>query len=108
MIRRDKVRQAVSWAKVGQIGIYASYQLEHQEPKQKPLFDFELIDSLRRLVLEGEVGWENYFRQCSVEPYKVYYEDLAISYESKTIEVLELLGLTAPKGFKIEDLPVKK
>ena len=108
MIRRDKVRQAVSWAKAGQTGIYASYQLERQEPKQKPFFDFELIDNLHHLVLEGEAGWENHFGQCSLEPYKVYYEDLVVSYESKTIEVLEFLGLAAPKEFKIEDLPVKK
>jgi len=108
MIRRDKVRQAVSWAKAAQTGIYASYQLERQKPKQKPIFDFNLLDNLHQLILEGEAGWEDYFRQSSIEPHKIYYEDLAVSLEAETFEVIELLGLTVPKGLKIDNLPIIK
>lgn len=108
MIRRDKVRQAVSWAKAGQTGIYASHQAERQKPRQEAVFDFRLIDNLHRLILEGEAGWQNYFRECGASPFTVFYEDLAACLEVKTIEVLEYLGLGAPKDFRIENLPLTR
>jgi LPS sulfotransferase NodH len=108
IIRRDKVRQAVSWAKAGQTDIWASHQLEHGKPKQKPAFDFQMIDGLYNLILKGESGWAQYFNDCGIEPFKLYYEDLAESYESKTIEVLKYLGITVPGNLKICEVPVQK
>lgn len=108
MIRRDNVRQAISWAKAIQTGIYASYQLENQKPRRKPAFDFRLIDNLHKVILQGEIGWANYFRQCDIDPFKVFYEDLAAGRESKTIEVLGYLGLEAPRDLKLNKLPLEK
>lgn len=108
MIRRDNVRQAVSWAKAIQTGIYASYQIEYQKPRQKPTFDFRLIDNLLNVILQGELGWANYFRQCGVEPFKVFYEDFTASCESKTADVLRHLGLDVPSDLKIGKLALQK
>jgi LPS sulfotransferase NodH len=55
--RRDKVRQAVSWAKAAQTDIYAVSKGKMPEPKHEPEFDFAFIDQLYQLVLEGETGW---------------------------------------------------
>jgi len=108
MIRRDKVRQAVSWAKAGQTDIWASHQLEHRKPKQEPVFDYQMIDGLHRLILKGESGWARYFNDCGIEPFKLFYEDLAESYESMTIEVLQYLGVKVPDNLKIGEVSVKK
>jgi LPS sulfotransferase NodH len=48
--RRDRVRQAVSWAKAAQTGIFSSVQARDQEARQKPEFDFTFINNLHRLV----------------------------------------------------------
>lgn len=91
--RADTVRQAVSWALAAQTNIYSARQLEHRTPEQQPRYDFELIDNLHRLVLEGEAGWRAHFDDCGVEPLRVVYEDLVDDYEGTALRVLDFLGL---------------
>ena len=50
MVRRDKVRQAVSWAKAAQTDIYARSKGEAPVPKQEPAFDFAFIDQLYKYL----------------------------------------------------------
>ena len=54
IVRRDKVRQAVSWAKAGQTDVYSWYKGETAVPKREATFDFEFIDLLYNLILEGK------------------------------------------------------
>lgn len=93
LIRRDKLRQAVSWAKAGQTGIYHIRRGETARPQQKPQFDFTFIDNLTRLVMEGEAGWRAFFSECGVQPLEITYEDFVDSYESTVRRVLEYLGI---------------
>jgi LPS sulfotransferase NodH len=95
--RNDQVRQAVSWAVAAQTNIYSAAQLEHRIPEQQPRYDFELIDNLHRLVLEGEAGWRAHFDDCGVEPLRVVYEDLVDDYEGTAVRVLGFLGLSPLK-----------
>ena len=91
--RADTVRQAVSWAMAAQTNIYSASQMEHRIPERQPRYDFELIDNLHRLVLEGEAGWRAHFDNCGVEPLRVVYEDLVDDYEGTVLRVLDYLGL---------------
>jgi LPS sulfotransferase NodH len=98
IVRRDKVRQAVSWAKAGQTDVYAWPKGEMPIPKREPTFDFEFIDQLHNLVLEGEAGWQSFFEACGVQPFRVAYEDLVEAYESTALRVLEYLHVPYPKN----------
>jgi LPS sulfotransferase NodH len=53
--RRDRVRQAVSWALAAQTGHFASHQAI-EAPAMEPRFDLDLLDGLYRLISEGCQG----------------------------------------------------
>lgn len=106
--RRDRVRQAVSWAKAVQTGIYASYEIGQRVPKQKPRFDFTFIDNLNRLVREGEVGWQTHFKKCGAKFVEVFYEDLVADLDGTLGQLLPQFGLAKSVKLGIEKLPVKK
>src|SRR5215212_8644928 len=61
IVRRDKIRQAVSWAKAGQTNVYAWPKGDTPVSKREPKFDFEFIDLLYDLIVEGEAGWQSFF-----------------------------------------------
>jgi len=92
LVRRDKVRQAVSWAKAAQTDVWYVRQGESTAPKQEPVFDFTFVDNLHRLVLEGEAGWQDFFEESGVQPLKVVYEELVDAYEATALRVLRYLG----------------
>jgi len=92
--RRDKVRQAVSWALAAQTNIYASFQLQSCKPLQEPEFDFQLIDNLHGLITEGEAGWEEHFVRSGVDPLRIVYEELAADYEGTARRALAFLDVT--------------
>ena len=99
MVREDKVRQAVSWTIAAQTGIYAAWQAEVQPPIQQPVYDFEQIDLLHRLVLEGEAGWDKFFTENQIRPMKVVYEELVEAYEETGLRILDFLGVPYPHDF---------
>lgn len=96
MIRNDKVRQAVSWAMAAQTGFYAAWQADVQASKQEPVYDFEQIDLLYKLILEGEAGWNSFFERNNITPMKVIYEELVDAYEETGLRILDFLGMSYP------------
>ncbi len=97
MLRRDKVRQAVSWARAGQTDVYARRKGENPLPRQEAHFDFAFIDLLHDLILEGETGWRAFFAEAGVQPFQVIYEELVEDYESTALRILEALKISHPK-----------
>ncbi len=94
IVRKDTVRQAVSWARAGQTGVYACHKGESPVPKQEPRFDFAFIDQLYHLILKGEAGWQHFFAECGVQPFRVQYEELVQAYESTALRILAYLGIS--------------
>lgn len=74
--RRDRVAQAVSWARAAQDGVWAVPLDEAPCPVGEPAYDAELIGNLVRLIGEGEEEWRRVFAELEVEPCPVVYEDL--------------------------------
>lgn len=76
---------------------YAGYaaRIEDQlRPSQRSLsFDFEQIAYLESQIRKQEEGWEAYFAQSAIEPFRVVYEEFADSYEQTALRVLEFLGV---------------
>ena len=108
IVRRNKVRQAVSWAIAAQTGIYAKWQEEFRQPLQEPVFDFDQIDDLHDLILEGEAGWQNYFESNQIEPFKVYFEDLVEAYEGTGKKILDSLDVPYPDNLAFGQRKMKK
>jgi LPS sulfotransferase NodH len=108
IVRREKVRQAVSWAKAVQTDIYAWTKGKVPVPKQEPAFDFAFIDQLYKLVLEGEAGWQNFFEACGVQPFTVVYEELVESFEPTAIRILEYLKIPYPKDLVFGERRLQK
>ena len=102
--RRDRVRQAVSWALAGQTGHYSSSQVASQSALKEPSFDIEFLDGLYRLIGESQTGWSEFFQHHQLEPLRLYYEDIAADLEGSTREVLAWLGIPAPKSFDLSNL----
>ncbi|MGB8982766.1 MAG: Stf0 family sulfotransferase [Anaerolineales bacterium] len=97
IVRRDKVRQAVSWARAGQTNVYA--RVKGASPvtaTREPVFDFTFIDNLYNLVLEGEAGWQSFFEASDVQPFKVIYEELVEAYEPTALAILDYLKVPYP------------
>jgi LPS sulfotransferase NodH len=108
MIRRDKVRQAVSWAKAAQTDVYAWSQGDPPAPKREPSFDFEFVDQLYNLIIEGEAGWRTFFETCGVRPFRVEYEELVKAYEPTALRILEYMKIPYPKNLVFGERRLRK
>jgi LPS sulfotransferase NodH len=94
IVRRDTVRQAVSWARAldsdawWQVdGDSTANAAEQWDP------DFEKIEVLQELLAEGERGWRGFFAAGGVAPVEVVYEDLVAEYAPTVRHVLDQLGI---------------
>ncbi len=102
--RRDRVRQAVSWALAGQTNHWSSSQAASQPVLKEPSFDIEFLDGLYRLIGESQTGWANFFQQHHLEPLRLYYEDIVADLEGSVRDVLAWLGIPAPQSFDLSNL----
>ncbi len=102
--RRDKVRQAVSWALAGQTGHWSSSQAATRPALNDPSFDIEFLDGLYRLLRESDAGWTDFFQRYQVDPLHLYYEDLVADLEGSILCVLGWLGIPVPQSFDLSNL----
>jgi len=98
--RRDKLRQAVSYARSLQTNIWWDADLEpvpNATPNPDALtFDFDLItQSVARLVEEEDM-WRRYFVATKIEPLTIFYEDLVRDPEGSVRAVLDMLRVQPP------------
>jgi LPS sulfotransferase NodH len=99
VIRRDKVRQAVSLWKALQTQAWKLDEDEHPGEKvhHRPLtFHFGAIDHLKQRLEAHEAAWQQYFAQNNIEPFTVVYEDFVPAYEETARQILSYLGISAP------------
>jgi trehalose 2-sulfotransferase len=117
LVRRDKVRQAVSYYRAIQTGVWWSIRPETDEPRQTPapepqvavpVFDFEQIDHWVRALAEFESNWRRYLQDLGVKPFEVVYEDFAENYDSTILAVLDYLGISMPAGQEVAPPRLRK
>ena len=104
----DKVQQAVSWAKAAKTGIWTWTQETPPAVEREPDFDFEFVDNLVRLIDEGERGWAQFFQECGVEPYKLFYADIVQSYERTALNILDYLRVPYPTDLAFGERRMKR
>ncbi|MBC8230176.1 hypothetical protein H8E77_11565 [bacterium] len=94
--RRDKVRQAISFEKAIQSGIWAR---PRKDPSQleKPLeYRSDAIASHLKSIVLDESLWNGFFEKAGVTPHVVVYEHLAKHYEDTARSVLAYLDVPEP------------
>ena len=96
LTRRNKARQAVSWAKAAQTGVWSRSKGEAIAPQQKPEFDFAHIKYHYELILKAEDVWADFFRTSGIVPFKVVYEELVEAYEQTALSILDYLEIPYP------------
>ena len=97
LVRRDLVRQAVSWARAAQDGVWVVSDTEPARPTAEPAYDYQFIANLVGLLEEGETDWRRLYTDLDLTPHEVLYEDLVDPdrYEDCVRGVLAHLGLDA-------------
>lgn len=108
IMRRDKVRQAVSFWKAIETGIWAWSTDEPPTPAKEPTFNFEAIDHLKNEIEQHEAAWQRYFADCRVEPFTVVYEELVSAYEATALAALRYLNIPIPKDLVFAERRLKK
>jgi len=102
--RRNRVRQAVSWALAAQTGHYSSQEAAIRAPLAEPTFDLQLLDGLHRLIREADEGWDSFFAESGIEPLRLWYEYLVPNLELALAGILAWLGVPAPGRIELGGL----
>jgi len=102
--RRDIERQGISLARAAQTGSYNS----DLPPTKKPVYNFYQISQCVREVRVQAKGWETYFHNRGIEPYRVVYEELVEHRKEVVRGVLEFLEASIPKDFRTPKIHLKK
>lgn len=99
VIRRDKVRQAVSLWKAIQTQAWKLDEDEHPGEKHhhRPLtFSFAAIGHLKRQLEAQEAAWQVFFARNNIAPFTVIYEDFVSTYEETALQILRYLDIAIP------------
>ena len=96
--RRNKVRQAVSFWKAIQTGIWSWRSDEPPVLEKEPEFSFEAIDHLVQAIVMREASWQEYFDDGGIVPFVVVYEDFVRGREKTALEILGYLDIPVPDG----------
>ena len=106
IVREDRVRQAISYAKAVQTGQWAS---EHAVlGTRHPVFKKDQIDRLLARIRDQEERWERLFERHGVRPLRIAYEGLAGTAQQELLRVLEFLGVEPPQPFFVRSATLEK
>ncbi|MGH9279468.1 MAG: Stf0 family sulfotransferase [Acidimicrobiales bacterium] len=96
LTRRDRVAQAVSWARAARDGVWTDW-VDRPSPVRPPppQYDATFIANLEGLIAEGERGWRELFVELGVEPLDLEYEELVTDdrLDVAVRRVLDHLGI---------------
>lgn len=99
IVRRHKLRQALSTARALQTGLWKVQQ--GKTPARQPLFDAELIEQSLKEAERQENIWYDFFQRNGVRPFQVEYEKLCHDYEGTIRSVLDFLKIALPREARI-------
>jgi LPS sulfotransferase NodH len=97
LTRRDKARQAVSFALAERTGVWCSLDGRSsgttEAVSEEPEFEPNAVALLEEKFRQNDTAWRSYFAGNSIIPLTVCYEDLAADYRGTVVRVLKWLGL---------------
>ena len=97
LTRRDKLKQAVSFVKATQTGLWHraadGTELERLSDPQDPVYDTDEIARHLAEMIAMEADWEDWFATEKIEPLRVIYEELSADPGAVLGKILDRLGL---------------
>jgi LPS sulfotransferase NodH len=99
IVRRHKLRQALSTARALQTGLWKVQ--EGKSILRKPEFDPDLIEQSLHEAERQDQLWDDFFRRIGIQPFEVEYEKLCLDYETTIRAVLKFLKVTLPAGARV-------
>jgi LPS sulfotransferase NodH len=99
IVRRHKLRQALSTARALQTGLWKVQ--DGKTASREPQFDAELIERSLREAERQEKLWYTFFQRIGIAPFQVQYEELCENYGATIRSVLDFLKISLPRGAQI-------
>ena len=99
IVRRHKLRQALSTARALQTGLWKVQK--GKTTLREPEFDPDLIEQSLHEAEHQEKIWDDFFRRIGIKPFKVEYEKLCQDYEQTICAVLNFLRIRLPAGARV-------
>lgn len=99
IVRRHKLRQALSTARALQTGLWKVQK--GKSSLREPEFDPDLIEQSLQEAERQEKIWDDFFQRIEVEPFEVQYEKLCQDYEKTIWAVLNFLRIKLPVGARV-------
>jgi LPS sulfotransferase NodH len=99
ILRRHKLRQALSTARALQTGLWKVQ--EGKNVLREPEFDPDLIEQSLHEAERQDRLWDDFFRRIGITPFEVEYEKLCREYETTVRAVLEFLRIKLPAGERV-------
>jgi LPS sulfotransferase NodH len=99
IVRRHKLRQALSTARALQTGLWKVQ--EGKNTVREPQFDAELIEQSLKEAERQEEIWYRFFQRTGIRSLQVEYEKLCNDYERTISSVLEFLRISLARGARI-------
>jgi trehalose 2-sulfotransferase len=106
VVRRNKLRQAISKARALQSGLWKVQP--GNAAIAEPKFDPDQIARCLEETRADEAVWDDFFDRNAICPHTVIYEDLCSSYDSSVRGVLNFLNIRLRDGQKVEPLTVRQ
>jgi LPS sulfotransferase NodH len=93
--RKDKVRQAISYARSFQSGVWIMRAGSKKKHRHRPIkYHNDEIKYYFDILLAYDILWENFIEQNQIHNLRLAYEDLSQNYEAVMQEVLAYLNLS--------------
>ncbi|HTL78218.1 MAG TPA: Stf0 family sulfotransferase [Candidatus Babeliales bacterium] len=99
IVRRHKLRQALSTARALQTGLWKVQK--GKRTLREPEFDPDLIEQSLQEAERQEKIWDDFFERIGVKPFEVEYEKLCRDYEKTIWAVLNFLKIRLPIGARV-------
>src|SRR2546423_10582394 len=99
IVRRHKLRQALSTARALQTGLWKVQ--EGKTAVREPQFDAQLIEQSLREAERQENIWYTFFQRIGIAPFQVEYEELCRDYEATIRGVLDFLKIPLARDARI-------
>ena len=107
LIRKNKVRQAVSYARATQSDKW--WDIEGVVQNERPnVYNEPQITGFYNKVLKHEKAWQLYFQNNNIQPLILYYEDLDNDYEGVVKQTLGFIGVENHENIAIKPTRLKK
>lgn len=100
MKRLDKVKQAISYSKGKQTGIWAVKVDQSDNYKNyvvPAVYDRAHIEGCLEELLAFDIAWENFLRLHRLDYLEIWYEDLAKDFLNEMARIYEFLGIERDK-----------